>query len=172
MINPLNKQRTCILYDLLNKIPLAMRITLLLLCLFAFQIHSTGSYSQNTKISLEMKNSSIEKILQTIEERSEFYFLYNSKLIDVDRKTDIRVKDETIASVLNRLFSATNVEYEVQGTQIILHPKAMNQIASELVFSTQQQQRKKITGTVTNETGEPIIGATILETETDRKSVV
>ena len=93
MINPLNKQRIYTLYDLLNKIPVAMRMTLLLLCVFAFQLHSEQTYSQQTKISLNMKNSSIEKILQTIEERSEFYFLYNSKLIDVDRKTNIRVRE-------------------------------------------------------------------------------
>src|SRR5690554_2429589 len=138
MINLLNKQRIYILYDLVNKIPVTMRITLLLLCVFAFQLHSEQTYSQQTRISLNMKNSSIEKILQTIEERSEFYFLYNSKLIDVDRETNIRVKEESIASVLNRLFDEEDVEYEVKGTQIILHPKEMSRIASELITRSEE----------------------------------
>ncbi len=171
MTNPLNKQRIYILYDLLNKIPAAMRITLLLLCVFAFQLQAEHSYSQNTKISLDMKNSSIEKILQTIEEKSEFYFLYNSKLIDVDRKTDIQAKEESIASVLNRLFDAENVEYEVKGTQIILHPKEMNRVASELIANIQQQQRRQITGQVTDERGEPVIGANIIEKGTTNGTV-
>ena len=171
MINPLNKQRINILYDLLNKIPLAMRITLLLLCLFAFQLHSELTYSQQTKISLNMKNSSIEKILQTIEEKSEFYFLYNSKLIDVDRKTDIRVKEESIASILNRLFNKEDVEYEVQGTQIILHPKEMNRFATQLIADAQQQQKKQITGKITDEKSEPIIGANIVEKGTTNGTV-
>ncbi len=171
MINPLNKQRIYILYDLLNKIPVAMRITLLLLCVFAFQLHSEQTYSQQTKISLNMKNSSIEKILQTIEERSEFYFLYNSKLINVDRKTNIRVKEESIASVLNRLFEAENVEYEVKGTQIILHPKEMNRIASELIAEALQQQKKQIAGKITDEQGEPIIGANIVEKGTSNGTI-
>lgn len=162
MINPLNEQRKYILYDLLNKIPLAMRMTLLLLCVFAFQLHSELTYSQQTKISLNMKNSSIEKILQTIEEKSEFYFLYNSKLIDIDRKIDIRVKDESIASVLNRLFGFENVEYEVKGKQIILHPKEMNRISSDVIVSLQQQDKKSLTGKVTDQYGEPLPGVTIM----------
>lgn len=171
MINPLNKQRINILYDLLNKIPVAMRMTLLLLCVFAFQLHSEQTYSQQTRISLDMKNSSIEKILQTIEERSEFYFLYNSKLIDVDRKTDIRVKEESIASVLNRLFEAGNVEYEVKGTQIILHPKEMNRIASGLIADARQQQRKQISGQIMDIHNEPVIGANIIEKGTANGTV-
>jgi TonB-linked SusC/RagA family outer membrane protein len=118
-----------------------------------------------------MKNSSIEKILQTIEEKSEFYFLYNSKLIDVDRKTDIRAHEESIASILTRLFGAENVEYEVRGTQIILHPKGMNRSASELITNVQQQQRKQIAGKVTDERGEPVIGANIIEKGTTNGTV-
>ncbi len=171
MINPLNKQRICILYDLLNKIPLAMRMTLLLLCVCAFQLHSELTYSQQTKISLNMKNSSIEKILQTIEEKSEFYFLYNSKLIDVDRKTDIRVKEEAITSVLTRLFDPSNVEYEVKGAQIILYPKEMKRIAPELVENVDQQQKRRVSGIVQDEQGEPIIGVNVMEKETSNGTI-
>src|SRR5690554_4523441 len=155
---------------LFGKIPIAMRMTLLFLFILAFQLQAEQSYSQTTKISLDMKNSSIEKILQTIEERSEYYFLYNSKLIDVDRKMDIQAKEESIASVLNRVFGAENVEYEVKGTQIILHPKEMNRIASELIANV-QQQRKQITGKITDEQGAPIIGANVIEKGTTNGTV-
>lgn len=152
-------------------IPIAMRMTLLFLFLLVFQLQAEHSYSQNTKISLDIKNSSIEKILQTIEERSEYYFLYNSKLIDVDRKVDIQAKEESIASVLNRLFSTENVEYEVKGTQIILHPGEMNQMASELIANIKQQQKKQINGKITDEQGEAIIGANIIEKGTTNGTI-
>lgn len=157
----------CILCE---KIPTAMRMTLLFLFVLVFQLQAEQSYSQTTRISLDMKNSSIEKILQTIEEKSEYYFLYNSKLIDVDRKIDIQAKEESIASVLNRVFAAENVEYEVKGTQIILHPKEMNRIASELIANV-QQQRKQISGTITDVQGEPIIGANIIEEGTNNGTI-
>jgi TonB-linked SusC/RagA family outer membrane protein len=154
-----------------EKISIAMRMTFLFLFFLVFQMQAEQSYSQTTKISLDMKNSSIEKILQTIEERSEFYFLYNSKLINVDRKTDIQAKNESIVSVLNRLFGMENVAYEVKGTQIILQPKEMNRIASALMANAQQQQKKQITGKITDEKGEPIIGANILEQNTTNGTI-
>lgn len=149
-----------------GKIPISMRMTLLFLFVFAFQLQANNSYSQNTKIALDMKNTSIEKILQTIEEISEYYFLYNSKLIDVDRKVNIRVRNASIASVLDRLFNSESVEYEVRGSQIVLHPVEINQLATDLIAGITQQQRKMITGKVTDTQGVPIIGANIIEKET------
>lgn len=147
-----------------------MRMTLFFLFFLVFHIHAEHSYSQNTKISLSMKNSTIEKILQAIEEKSEFYFLYNSKLIDVDRKMDIQAKEQSIVSVLNRLFGNENVEYEVKGTQIILHPREMNRIDQGLIADA-KQQKKRITGKITDEEGELVIGANILEKGTTNGTV-
>ena len=153
-----------------NKIPIAMRMTLLFLFLLVFYVQAEQSYSQVTKISLDMEDSSVEKILQSIEEKSEFYFLYNSKLIDVDRKTDIHANEESIASVLAQLFDKDEVEYEVKGKQIILSPKEMY---GQLIASTEafQQQKRTINGTVTDAAGLPVIGANIVEVGTTNGTV-
>jgi len=108
-----------------------------------------------------MKNTTIEKVLQTIEEKSDYHFLYNNKLVNVDRKVSVRVKDATIADILDRLFESENVEYQVEGNHIILSPKEKVKGLVSGVESVQQQQ-KTITGKVTDTNGEPIIGATIL----------
>ncbi|MCW1735053.1 TonB-dependent receptor [Anaerorudis cellulosivorans] len=146
---------------IVKKIPIAMRITCLLLCLIVFQLQAEDVYSQKTKISLDMKNTTIEKVLQTIEEKSDYHFLYNNKLVNVDRKVSVRVKDAAIADVLDKLFASEDVEYQVEGNQIILSPKEK---VAELVSGVEsaQQQQKTITGKVTDTNGEPIIGATIL----------
>ncbi|MGB4576898.1 MAG: TonB-dependent receptor [Paludibacter sp.] len=117
-----------------------------------------------------MKNATIEKVLQTIEEKSDYYFLYNNKLIDVDRKVSVRVKNAAISAVLEKLFKSENVEFEVKGSQIILSPKEMySQITT--VAEAVQQQKKTITGTVVDAAGEPIIGANIVETGTTNGTV-
>ncbi len=146
---------------IVKKIPIAMRITCLLLCLIVFQLQAEDVYSQKTKISLDMKNTTIEKVLQTIEEKSDYHFLYNNKLVNVDRKVSVRVKDAAISDVLDKLFKSGDVEYQVEGNQIILSPKEK---ITELVSGVEsvQQQQKTITGKVTDTNGEPIIGATIL----------
>lgn len=153
-----------------QKIPLAMRVTLILLCLIAFQLQAEDVYSQKTKISLDMKNASVEKVLQTIEEESDYYFLYNNKLVNVDRKVSVRVKNAAISDILDKLFTSQDVEYQVEGKQIILSPKEKAKEIVSLVEGVQQQQ-KTITGKVTDSNGEPIIGANIIEVGTTNGTV-
>ncbi len=155
---------------IVKKIPIAMRITCLLLCLIVFQLQAEDVYSQKTKISLDMKNTTIEKVLQTIEEKSDYHFLYNNKLVNVDRKVSVRVKNAAIADVLKKLFASEDVEYQVEGNQIILSPKEK---VTEIVSGVEsaQQQQKIITGKVTDANGEPIIGATILIKGTSQGTV-
>lgn len=163
-------QKAQLFYALLKKTPIAMRITLVLLFLLVFQIQAEQIHSQNTKISLDMKNSTVEKVLQTIEEKSDYYFLYNSRLINVDRKVSVRIRNAAISAVLQRLFQSEDVNYEVKGSQIILSPKEIhNQITA--VVEALQQQKKTITGTVVDASGTPIIGANIVETGTTNGTV-
>lgn len=121
----------------LSKIPLIMRFSLILLFVFAMHINAEHSHSQNAKISLDIKNSSIEKVLQTIEEKSDYHFLYSNRLINVDRTVNVKVDNVAISSILDRLFSSHDVDYEVKGSQIILSPKEINEITSELLTSKQ-----------------------------------
>lgn len=165
MNNKTINQKAQFFYALLKKTPIAMRITILLLCVLTFQLRAEHVYSQDTKISLNMRNRTIEKVLQTIEEKSEYYFLYNSRLIDVDRKVSVRVSNAAISEVLDKLFESNNVDYEVKESQIILSPKKMySQIAD--VMEAQQQQKINVRGTIVDALGEPIIGANVIEVGT------
>lgn len=170
MNNKSINQKVHIFCTLLKKIPIAMRMTLLLLFVLTFQLQAEQIYSQNTKISLDMRNSTIEKVLQTIEEKSDYYFLYNNRLINVDRKVSVRVRNAAISAVLEKLFKSGNVDYEVKGSQIILSPKEMH---SQITAVTEavQQQKKTITGTIVDATGVPIIGANIIEAGTTNGTV-
>ena len=170
MNNKSINQKAHLFYALFQKIPIAMRITLLLLFVLTFQLQAEHIYSQDAKISLDMRNSTIEKVLQTIEEKSDYYFLYNNRLINVDRKVSVRVRNAAISAVLEKLFKSENVDYEVKGSQIILSPKEMhNQITA--VAESMQQQKKAITGTVVDAAGVPIIGANIIEAGTTNGTV-
>lgn len=143
-----------------KKIPIAMRMTFLFLFFLVFQMQAEQSYSQTTKISLDMKNSTIEKVLQTIEQQSDFYFLYNSRLIDVDKEVSVHVNDVTISSLLDRIFQSDNVSYEVKGSQIVLSPREISGQSKE-ADAKRQHQSRTVTGIVTNTDGEPIVGGTI-----------
>lgn len=139
--------------DLLLKIPMAMKITTVLLFAFLFQAQAEMSYSQSAKISLNLNGASVEQVLNTIEENSDFFFLYNSKLVNVDRKVNVNAKDKSIESVLKQVFDNTNVQYRVEDKQIILSNKP----------AAIQQQQQTISGVVMDQKlNEPIIGANVV----------
>ncbi len=141
----------CLLYLKHNKLLLAMRNSLLIILLSAFQSFAVSSYAQNTKLSLDMKNATVKEVLQQIEKQSEFYFLYNSDIVDVQRKVDITVENEKIDEILARLFSNEKINIVVRDRHIVLTPESEN-----------AEQQKQISGKVTDATGSPLPGVTVI----------
>jgi TonB-linked SusC/RagA family outer membrane protein len=143
-------------YDLIFKIPVFMRISVLLLFVIVLQSGANNLYSQSARVSLNLRNVTVEKVLHTIEDESEFYFLYNTKLVNVDRKVNVNVKSQPIEAVLDRLFDKTDVAYKVEDRQIILSRK-------DFLKNERRQDNRKITGVIVDEANEPVTGASIVE---------
>ena len=101
---------------------LTMKLTLFLLITSALGLFATGSYSQNTRVTLELKSVTVKQALKAIENSSEFFFIYNNELINVDRLVDLSVKDEKITDVLGQLFDSNVVEVTVIDRKIVLSP--------------------------------------------------
>ena len=132
---------------------MVMRATLLLMFLSVNQLFAIGSYSQNARINLNISDRSVKDVLAEIQNQSEFFFMYNSNIVDVDRKVDIRAENERIGSVLDKLFIGAEIAYTVLDRQIVL---------SSTKMLTEQQATKKVSGKVTDQTGSPIPGASIV----------
>lgn len=63
-----------------------------LLVFSAIQV-SAINYSESTKLSMRLKNASIETVLNQIEDQSDFHFVYNEKQLNVNRKLDVDFSD-------------------------------------------------------------------------------
>jgi len=143
------------IYVPLSKVLLMMRLTLFLILLSFFQVIAEDTFSQTTKLSFSLTDVKIRDVLNEIESHTDFYFLYNNKLIDVDRKVSLNVKDQQVEQILDLLFKEANVGYTVISRQIIIQPK--NGEAVPIGF----QQAKALRGKVVDDDGEPVPGATI-----------
>lgn len=133
-----------------------MRNVLTLLFLTVFQVFAHDSYSQTKKLSLDFHDVTIEKVLQEIESQSEFYFLCNKNLVNIARKVDLQIKDQTINQILDLVFNDTDVDYLLIDRQIILSPKKY------LDNAKAKLQQKNVTGRVTDENGNPLPGVNIV----------
>ena len=142
----------------ITKLLFIMKISVFLLMVLTFQSFAGEGYSQSTKLSFTMNNSSVEDVLAKIESESEFFFLYSPKLIDVNKVINIDVKSQKIPDVLDQLFVGTDIDYIILDRQIILTSK---QLSSKLFKKTYQPV--KVTGTVTDaSSGEPLPGVNIV----------
>jgi len=136
-----------------------MRNALILLFVGVLQANAIDTYSQKTRLSLNFTDTELTKVLDKIEVESQFFFLYNEKLLDTERKVNINVNDQLITVILDDLFKGTDVKYSIVDRKIILAP-------DYLTSESEQQVQKKITGTVTEKNGAPLPGVNVVVTGT------
>lgn len=149
-------------FDCLMKTFRIMRITVFLLLASILQTFANDAYSQKTRLSFDFTGTKLVDVLDEIENKTEFYFLFNEKLIDTDRMVNMSVKNEKIDEILDQLFEGTDVVYTITDRKIILAPSFL---------SENDQQQKSVSGTVTDDTGQPLPGVTIVVKGTTQGTV-
>ena len=143
----------------LRKIWMTMKLTAFLFFLGITHMMASEAYSQTTKMTLQLKNVAVKQVLAQIEDKSEFFFLYNSKLVDVNRSVDVDAKDQKIDKILDNLFNETDVVYTVVDRQIVLTNKADQ---AGFMLQSGQQQGKKVTGKVSDQSGTALPGVSVV----------
>ncbi|MGE4587720.1 MAG: SusC/RagA family TonB-linked outer membrane protein, partial [Mangrovibacterium sp.] len=133
-----------------------MRITVTIFLLGVSQVMAFSSYSQNIRLSLNHSNTTIRKVLEDIEDKTDFYFMYNSEFVDVERNVSIQVSERTISDVLNILFAHTGIQFKIEDRQIALTENTYN------LRTLQPRQFITVTGIITGTGGNPVPGATIV----------
>jgi TonB-dependent starch-binding outer membrane protein SusC len=140
-------------YEMLTK----MKLTIFLICITVLGSFAADSYAQTTRLTLDVENATIKSILSKIESQSEFKFFYSSN-VDVDQTASISQKNKKVFDILNDLFEGTGIKYEVYGRQI-----ALLENGETFTFPTTESvaQQKSVSGTVTDESGQPLPGVTV-----------
>ncbi|MXV51845.1 SusC/RagA family TonB-linked outer membrane protein [Pedobacter sp. HMF7647] len=115
------------------------------------------------KISLDAKNLEISQILVSIEKIADVTFVYSPVLIPASNKVSVNFKNIPLAQVLSKLLTSRNIKYEVSGNAIVLNrmvsPDEINLAESATI---DPRQDITITGTVTDENSEPMLGVSVL----------
>jgi len=138
---------------LAQKILLTMRLTLFLMVISVLSAFSS-SYAQKTKLNLKVQNSQVKEVLNEIENQSDFFFMYDNHQVDVERRVNLDVSAMNIDQVLQLLFDGTSTNYKVVNRQILLFPEAQG--------NSVMQQAVKVTGKVTDGSGSPIPGVSVI----------
>ena len=149
----------------LLKWDLKMKLSIFLFLLSIFQIHAT-SYSQKTRITVNMSNVNLGEVLDRIETNSEFKFFVDTRKININRKVSINVRKEKISNILKDLFRGTDVIYEVYNKQILLKKDKGEQVSlpkSDSIGGNFKSVQLSISGIITDSKGIPLPGANVIE---------
>ncbi|MDR1525826.1 MAG: SusC/RagA family TonB-linked outer membrane protein, partial [Tannerella sp.] len=148
-----------------NTISRVMKLTCVFFIVSVGFAFATGSYAQNTVITMNLSDRSVAEVLETIESETEFNFYYNSKLVNTNRLVSVHVNNKHVYTVLEQLFSGHGVYYKVIDKDIILTTTSAT--GSNVVV----QSRIGVSGTVTDANGEPVIGANVKERGTTNGTI-
>jgi len=123
---------------------------------------SANSYSQQTKFNMNFENVSVRKVFQQIEENSEFIILYSEKSIDVERKVNIEITNQTVDKILDQVFSGTKNYYEIHDRQIAIMEKGSTEKPFFMSKTSEADQQKSISGKVTDSSGGSLPGVSVV----------
>lgn len=116
-------------------------------------------------VSFGSNKVTLKSAFEKIEQSSKYKVAYNSSQLDANRTVTLTKKSDDVFGMLNQLLKGTNCTYELEGNYII--------IKSQHKGKAQSHGKKiKVKGVVKDETGEPVIGATVMEKGSANNGVI
>ena len=146
---------------------LIMRTTFILLFTCIFCSMAEMSYTQNARVTINKRNVTLKEVLNEIEKQTDYLFIYSDE-VDTNEKVSVKSKQQAVSNVLHALLKNKDVNYALEGNHILLSKRAEG---VEEGLADAQQQKRKITGTVVDNAGIPVIGANILEVGTTNGNI-
>jgi len=134
-----------------------MKLTFLSILLCISAAFAINGNSQTARVNVHANNVKAQAIINQIEEQTDYLFVYNEDNIDLSQKMSVDVTNAPVAEVLTKMFEHSDIIYAMEGNNILLLKRAARN------NPVQQQNAKTITGVITDQNGEPAIGANVIE---------
>ena len=137
-----------------KKLSKIMKLTVGLIIGFMMTV-SANSYSQKTKLDVNLSNTTIMGLFEYIERNSDFVFLYRSEDFNTSKKVNIELKEATVYQILDQALKGENVAYNVYERQVVI--RKMGEPAN-----VPQVQKKEISGSVKESNGNSMPGVSVV----------
>lgn len=166
-------------YNPLGRCPSGVRygiICALIVCLNILNIQGTIAFSYGQVISIDFKNSHLEKVMTEIRKQSNYSFLFDTKILETVPLVTVKIKSESIDEVLKAMVEKVNLDYRIEGTVIYILPKAAydrGRKRSTLKVNPEvTQELIRVSGTVRDLDGIPLPNVTVIEKNKDINGTV
>jgi len=123
-----------------------IRMKLALIMTTCAVINVSASVFSQQKVSLDVQKTKLSKVLKLIEEQSDYYFVYNSTNENLNKEVSVNVNNTKVLDVLAKLFNKSGLAYSVSKEGLVV---------------VSQQQQVVVSGTVIDDKGNPLAGASV-----------
>jgi len=133
---------------------------LLSLVFFLF-LQATVALAQGKQVTISLRNATLKQVITAIEKQTPYNISYRSGLFDNKDDIDIDVRNASVKEVLTRALKSRNLDFEIISDKSIVIKEKQRRNPQHEGGQKDDGQKRKYTGLVTDESGEPIIGATL-----------
>jgi TonB-dependent starch-binding outer membrane protein SusC len=138
-----------------------MRLTALLILIAALHVGATG-HAQ--RVTISVKNASIENVFKEIRKQTGYQFLYNNQMLDKAKKVSITIQNATLTEALDVCFADQPLTYEIIEKTIIIKVKQQSPNAD----ATSMLASFDVSGRITDAKGNPVPDANVMIKGTKR----
>lgn len=142
---------------------LKLKLVVLLCCVGSLSANAT--YSQQQKLDVAYRDQAITSILDGLKQQTGFRFTYMEGLIPTSQRTSVNLKGATLDQVLEKVLVENGYSYVIDEN-VVLITRANGRAAQQPA-----QPQVTVTGRVTDEKGEQVIGVSVIVKGTTRGTV-
>ena len=150
-----NRQIRFLRNRILKKVVNIMKLTFILLFISFMQVSAT-LYSQNDRVSIQVKGGLIEDVFRLIERQSNYVFVYNHEQVSRVKKLSLDFKNKSVAEVLDKCLKDSGLYYELLDNTIVIRD------LGESGGNEKEVKGRVIRGVVTDSQKGPLPGVSVL----------
>lgn len=113
--------------------------------------------AQVPKVSFDFTGITLQHAMEQICKYVDMQVSYSQETVNMQTLVSLSVKNADLSVALEKMLSSTNIDFKVEGQEILLFPKQKEKKSSD----SPDEKKIKIKGVVIDPGGEPIIGANI-----------
>ena len=107
--------------------------------------------AQNMRVTIRENGAKMEQVISAIERQTRYLFGIDDE-VNTDLPVTVHAENEPLKKVLDEMFRGTDIVYTVEGTNILLTRRP----------AAPQSRAVSVTGRVTDASGQPIVGASVI----------
>ena len=130
--------------------------------------------AQDRRVTVKLKNATLPQLFTLIEQQTPYRFSYLDAQIDTRKDVTVNLRDVRVGEVLDKCLTSRGLSYKlISETSIVVYRTPATRSTDTPTASPDPSKRKgdKVRGHVTDVSGEPLVGVSVLRSTGDVATV-